>query len=139
MESSLAKNFELGWRKDFSDINLEAVIFHISTENEILPYELEQFQGRTFYRNAGKTIRRGLELYGSKETDSYKAVLSYSFSDFIFDSYVVDGLTFDGNNLPAVPKHHAFLSFKYNFSPAIGGEIKSKHVGLFFSDDKNNN
>ena len=139
MESSLAKNFELGWRKDFSDIKLEAVIFHISTENEILPYELEQFQGRTFYRNAGKTIRRGLELYGSKETDSYKAVLSYSFSDFIFDNYVVDGLTFDGNNLPAVPKHHAFLSFKYIFTPAIGGEIKSKHVGLFFADDKNNN
>ena len=139
LESSLAKNFELGWRKDFSDIKLEAVIFHISTENEILPYELEQFQGRTFYRNAGKTIRRGLELYGSKETDSYKAVLSYSFSDFIFDSYVVDGLTFDGNNLPAVPKHHAFLSFKYKFTPAIGGEIKSKHVGLFFADDKNNN
>ena len=139
LESSLAKNIELGWRKDFSDIKLEAVIFHISTENEILPYELEQFQGRTFYRNAGKTIRRGLELYGSKETDSYKAVLSYSFSDFIFDSYVVDGLTFDGNNLPAVPKHHVFFSFKYKFTPAIGGEIKSKHVGLFFADDKNNN
>ena len=102
LESSLAKNFELGWRKDFSDIKLEAVIFHISTENEILPYELEQFQGRTFYRNAGKTIRRGLELYGSKETDSYKAVLSYSFSDFIFDSYVVDGLTFDTSNISMI-------------------------------------
>ena len=51
----------------------------------------------------------------------------------------MDGLTFDGNNLPAIPKHNAFLSFKYKFTPAIGGEIKSKHVGLFFADDKNNN
>ena len=139
LESSLAKNIEFGWRKDFSDIKLEAVIFHISTENEILPYELEQFPGRTFYRNAGKTIRKGLELYGSKETDSYKAVFSYSFSDFIFDSYVLDGLVYDGNRLPAIPKHHAFLSFKYKFNPTIGLEIKSKHVGSFFADDKNNN
>ncbi len=139
LKSSLAKNFEIGWRKDFTDIKLEAVIFHISTENEILPYELEQFPGRTFYRNAGKTIRRGLEILGSKETDSYKAVLSYSFSDFIFDSYVLDGSAYNGNRLPAIPKHHAFFSFKYKFNSTIGVEIKSKYVGTFFADDKNSN
>ena len=139
LKSSLAKNFEIGWRKDFTDIKLEAVIFHISTENEILPYELEQFPGRTFYRNAGKTIRRGLEILGSKETDSYKAVLSYSFSDFIFDSYVLDGSAYNGNRLPAIPKHHAFFSFKYKFNSTISAEIKSKYVGTFFADDKNSN
>ncbi len=139
LKSSLAKNFEIGWRKDFTDIKLEAVIFHISTENEILPYELEQFPGRTFYRNAGKTIRRGLEILGSKETDSYKAVLSYSFSDFIFDSYVLDGSAYNGNRLPAIPKHHAFFSIKYKFNSTIGAEIKSKYVGKFFADDKNSN
>ena len=139
LKSSLAKNFEIGWRKDFTDIKLEAVIFHISTENEILPYELEQFPGRTFYRNAGKTIRRGLEILGSKETDSYKAVLSYSFSDFIFDSYILEGSAYNGNRLPAIPKHHAFFSFKYKFNSTIGAEIKSKYVGTFFADDKNSN
>ena len=139
LKSSLAKNFEIGWRKDFTDIKLEAVIFHISTENEILPYELEQFPGRTFYRNAGKTIRRGLEILGSKETDSYKAVLSYSFSDFIFNSYVLDGSAYNGNRLPAIPKHHAFFSFKYKFNSTIGAEIKSKYVGTSFADDKNSN
>ena len=139
LKSSLAKNFEIGWSKDFTDIKLEAVIFHISTENEILPYELEQFPGRTFYRNAGKTIRRGLEILGSKETDSYKAVLSYSFSDFIFDSYVLDGSAYNGNRLPAIPKHHAFFSFKYKFNSTIGAEVKSKYVGTFFADDKNSN
>ena len=139
LKSSLAKNFEIGWRKDFTDIKLEAVIFHISTENEILPYELEEFPGRTFYRNAGKTIRRGLEILGSKETDSYKAVLSYSFSDFIFDSYVLDGSAYNGNRLPAIPKHHAFFSFKYKFNSTTGAEVKSKYVGTFFADDKNSN
>ena len=92
LDPSSSVNYEFGWRKNTPNLAFDVIVYLINTDNEILPYELEQFPGRTFYRNVGKTIRRGLELYGSKETDSYKAVISYSFSDFIFYSYVVDGL-----------------------------------------------
>ena len=139
LESLQAKNIEFGWRKVFLDIEFEAVVFHVSTKNEILPYEIEGFSGRTFYRNAGKTIRKGLELYMSKKENSYEWIFSYSFSDFIFENYIVDGSTYDGNRLPGIPKHQAFFNFKYDFSSSFGGEIKAKYVGSFFADDKNIN
>ena len=42
--------------------NLQCVIDFENTDNEILPYELEQFPGKNFYRNVGSTRRYGIEL-----------------------------------------------------------------------------
>ncbi|MDA7602817.1 TonB-dependent receptor, partial [Flavobacteriaceae bacterium] len=43
LKSSSSLNYEIGWRKAVSNLTLEAIAYVISSENEILPYELEQF------------------------------------------------------------------------------------------------
>jgi iron complex outermembrane receptor protein len=62
LKSSSSLNYEIGWRKALSNLTLEAIAYVISSENEILPYELEQFPGKNFYQNVGSTSRFGVEL-----------------------------------------------------------------------------
>ena len=57
-----ALNFEFGYRSKMKNKYFEMVAFYIPTDDEITPYEIEQFPGRTFYRNAGKTSRKGIEI-----------------------------------------------------------------------------
>jgi iron complex outermembrane receptor protein len=65
LDPSKAINYELGWKTQASSGYFEATTFYIKSSNEILPYELEAFPGRSFYQNAGATRRYGLELAAS--------------------------------------------------------------------------
>ena len=69
LSPSKAHNFELGWRFTTPQNKVEATIYAINTQNEILPYELVDFPDRDFYRNAGSTTRRGIELYWEHQRD----------------------------------------------------------------------
>ena len=65
LEPARAVNYELGWKGLWSVLRIEANAFYTKSSNEILPYELEAFPGRSFYRNAGATERFGIEVFGA--------------------------------------------------------------------------
>ncbi len=62
LDPSSSVNYEIGWRKTSLNLMFEAIAYLINTDNEILPYELEQFTGKNFYQNVGSTRRYGIEL-----------------------------------------------------------------------------
>ena len=62
LNSNNSVNYEIGWRKSLTNIAFEAVAYITNSDNEILPYEIEQFPGKNFYRNVGSTRRYGIEL-----------------------------------------------------------------------------
>ncbi|MBT5417282.1 MAG: TonB-dependent receptor, partial [Cryomorphaceae bacterium] len=80
LKSSSSLNYEIGWRKEVSNLTLEAIAYVISSENEILPYELEQFPGKNFYQNVGSTSRYGLELNSQLSFKGGRINLSYTLS-----------------------------------------------------------
>ena len=57
-----AKNFDFGLKFKSESTNFSIVGFIVNTENDLVPYELMEFPGRTFYQNAGKTLRKGIEI-----------------------------------------------------------------------------
>ena len=63
LSPSRAYNLEGGWRFIQPENTFEATLYAINTKDEILPYELEDFPDRDFYRNAGNTSRMGIELF----------------------------------------------------------------------------
>ncbi len=69
LNSNNAVNYEIGWRKSLKNIAFEAVAYITNSDNEILPYEIEQFPGKNFYRNVGSTLRKGVELSSSFSFD----------------------------------------------------------------------
>lgn len=97
-------NYEISY-KAFSPDQFAFTLsaFIINSLNELLPYELEAFPGRTFYRNAGKTHRRGIEVGMSNSLGKYLDFdLAYSFSNFEFAE--TQGIS--GNKLPGIPIHN---------------------------------
>ena len=48
LDPSSSVNYEIGWRKSASNLLLQATAYLINTDNEILPYEIEEFPGKNF-------------------------------------------------------------------------------------------
>ncbi len=103
-----ATSLEAGVRKrtNHGGLITEASAFHILIDNELVPYELAAFPGRTFYRNTGKTRRIGLELATQTWISGlWRAHLAYTFSLFKYLRYEVNGRHYDGNIQPGIPRH----------------------------------
>ena len=90
LKSSSSLNYEIGWRKAVSNLTLEAIAYFISSENEILPYELEQFPGKNFYQNVGSTSRFGVELNSQLSFKGGRINLSYTLSKNKFEDFIIE-------------------------------------------------
>lgn len=132
-----AQNYEVGYRSLNSKHRFEAVLFYIHTKDDLVPYELEEFPDRTFYRNAGSTNRKGLELsYQRNLTNQLKLSTVYTYSDFEYDTYSIPSGDFKGNALPAIPKHKALVSLLYQ-NERLTVKLEANHIGGLFTNDAN--
>ena len=137
LSPSKAHNFELGWRYTTPHNKVEATIYAINTQNEILPYELTDFPDRDFYRNAGSTNRRGIELYWEHQKGSWEWIASYNYASIQFDNYVLGDKNLSGNRLPGVPEQQFTASLKYSFLNGWGTALQSQYSGNLYADDAN--
>jgi iron complex outermembrane recepter protein len=85
-------------------VDWEVVAFDLKVRNEILPFQVEGIPGRDFYRNAGRSAHRGVEL-GTRASfrSGWSAALAYAVSDFRFTGPADPALT--ENRLPGIPPH----------------------------------
>ena len=136
LDPSKAMNYELGWKNRTSSGYLEATTFYIESSNEILPYELEAFPGRAFYRNAGATSRFGLELAGSYQWNKWAVQASMTQAQ-----YRLEGLDtaneFEGKKIPGIPSSQFFLQLKYRSASDWQWVLSGEHSGAFFANDSN--
>lgn len=137
LSPSKAQNFELGWRYTTPQSKVEATIYAINTQNEILPYELADFPDRDFYRNTGSTTRRGIELYWEHQKGSWEWMASYNYASLKFDNYVLGDKNLSGNQLPGVPEQQFTASLEYNFLGGWGAALQSQYSGNLYADDAN--
>jgi iron complex outermembrane receptor protein len=137
LSPSKAHNFEWGWRYTTPENTLEATIYAIKTQNEILPYELEAFPDRDFYRNTGATSRKGIELFWEHQKGPWEWVVSYNYASLKFDDYVLGDKDLSGNQLPGVPIQQFTSSLQYNFSNGWGTVLQTQYNGKLYSDDAN--
>ncbi|MEC8635916.1 MAG: TonB-dependent receptor, partial [Bacteroidota bacterium] len=134
---SEAHNLEWGWRYITPENTLEATIYAINTQNEILPYELAAFPDRDFYRNAGATTRRGIELFWAHQKGPWEWVVSYNYASLKFDDYVLVDKDLSGNQLPGVPEQQFTASLQYNFFEGWGTILQTQYSGNLYADDAN--
>ena len=99
------------------------------------------FGNRAFFENAS-TDRQGLEGQIQADiTDSLKLTLSYTYSDFEFDSFDSQPEAV-GQPLPGIPEHQLFAELAYNFNSggyvvwdAINvGEFTANNAGTLLVD-----
>ena len=134
-----ANHFEMGSKGWFGNsLRYQIALFHINLTNELLPFELPDFPGRTFYRNAGNSSRNGIELSVSGNVlQDFSWQAAYTFSDFKFKEYEVDGQNLEGNTLPGIPRHFGNLALRYGGSAGLYVFTDIKIVGKLYANDNN--
>ena len=139
LNPQLADNFEVGFKRSSGNLYYEVALFTIDLQDELIPFELAAFPGRTFYSNAGSSTRDGVETAISWAHDSGLGVdASFTWSDFSFDSFIDDnGNDFSGNQLPGLPKQFGYLGLTYNTESGFSGTIETVYSGNLYANNAN--
>jgi iron complex outermembrane receptor protein len=97
---------EAGTSINTQNYSFTSSIYLMFINDLITGFELEETPGRTYYKNASKMKRRGLELKGEYHFSSFLSfALLYDYSNFIFSKNTSQNTMTKGNSQPLIPKH----------------------------------
>lgn len=130
LQASSSRHLELGAKWKLGQQRLDVALYDIDTKDEIVVDT--NTGGRSTFRNAGPTERRGLELtHVAQLTDSLRATLSLN---------VLRARFADGRRLPGTPERSAFAELAWAPKAAWGGfhsGIEAVHTGSLMVNDGN--
>ena len=113
-------------------------MFWIETENDLVPYQIAGQTGKTYFRNAGKTVRKGLEIgFSYPLAEHFMFHYTHTFSDFKYATYSVNTTVFDGKTLPAIPQSNAQIELRYAQIDGLFASAQCRFVGPLFANDAN--
>ena len=119
-----------------SFLRYDIAVFTTSVRDELVPFEIPGSDGRRYFRNAGKTSRRGAEAGADVAVGSMSLLLAYNYSRFRFERFTSGGSDFSGRQIPGIPKHRAQAAL--TFSKAVGfASLETELAGPSFADDAN--
>ena len=139
LNSQKSVSYEIGLKSMKPDkVKLDLALFFIQSRDELIPFELSASPGRTFYKNAGESLRIGVEAMAVyRPIKGTKTSLSYTYSDFKFTEFDDNGVDQSGHFIPGVPEH--YLAFTFNVFVKSGwfarGEMR--HISAFFVNNEN--
>lgn len=138
LDPQKALNQEVGLRGTLNDDLLyDLTLFSVRVKDEITPYEQA---GRTFYENAARTRREGLEL--SLEhftTDTLTTTLAWTWAQYRFERFIdqQQGQDVSDNHMPGLPQHILFAEAAWR--PASGlfviGDVR--HASAVYAENTN--
>lgn len=94
---------EVGYKgMHLNGLRWDLAAFRIVTRDELIPFQVPGGQGRQFFRNAGRTTRRGLEASVSGSRGPLALGTSATWLRYVYDDFTVSGTSFGGNRVPGV-------------------------------------
>ena len=129
LNASRSNHAEIGGKFQLSPVQrLDVALFSIRTSDEIVVDTSSG--GRTTYRNAGGTSRKGIEAsYGARLARAWSATAALTLLDAEFrDGFQSGaGTVAAGNDLPGIPGHQFFAELAWtpdrNAGPFAGVEV----------------
>lgn len=139
LQAQEADNYEIGIKGALNpQVTFDATVFHIRTQNDLVPFELTDFPNRTFFRNAGATDRTGTELLLEwKWAPNWAVSTAYTFSDFRYRNYQLPEGDFEGNELSGIPKHLVSLLLSHSVPDGLALRFQTRYLGDFYAEDAN--
>jgi len=139
LKAQSANHFEIGVKGYIQQKSaFQVSVFQIVSQNELLPFELAAFPGRTFFRNVGNTNRMGLELFIKHPLSELLAVsTNWSFNKFTFGEYELDGENFKDNVLPGLPDFQGFVQLDIKLVKNLEINYQNQFIGKIFTNDAN--
>jgi iron complex outermembrane receptor protein len=141
LTSQTADNFEIGVKgvvRAPLPMEYDLAVFRVDVANELVPYEVDGFTGRTFFRNAGGSTREGVEAAVTLHPfDHVTASLAYAYLDADFDRFRTATASFDGNRIPGLPEHQFHAELNYTHPSGFYATWDLLHVGDFYAENAN--
>ena len=137
LEPQTSRSFEIGLRGQLHGLQLEASLFTVRVKDEIIVDDnpgAAPGDERTFYRNADRTRRDGLELgarWWPRALPRLQLSGAFTYMDARFDEA-------SSNDLPGLPDWTAFMDAKYEFRLGYFAGLSTQHIGNRYADDANN-
>lgn len=114
-----AKGLSLSW------VQYDLALFTTNVRDELIPFDIGS--GRTAFRNAGRTNRRGAEIALGTELGPLTFASTYTRSHFRFRDFVAGTAQLAGNAIPGIPEHQAQASATWRAGHAFAvGEWVAK-------------
>ena len=96
VEGGLRGTLAHGW-------SLEATLFQTTLTDELVPFEVPESPGRTFFQNAGTSRHRGWEMaVAGRPAPGVSLRVAYTRVDARFTDFTVDGDDYSGNRIPGL-------------------------------------
>lgn len=136
-----ATSVETGVRGTTLDrrVTVSLALYRTSIHDALI--QARELDGRTVFRNAGRTRHQGIDLAATvRPAAALEARLAYTLADLSFRTYrVPNGTavdTLDGHRLPGVPRHRLRLGVQWS---AGGGTFTVDHTlsSGVWADDRN--
>lgn len=108
------RSFEVGVRGLITPARLRyEVATYASTVDDAL-ISFQNVDEQTFFRNAGKSSRKGIELLLEwMPTADFDARFVYTYQNFVFERFTTNSKDYSGNIEPGAPPHRVFAGFSY--------------------------
>ncbi|HEY2165044.1 MAG TPA: TonB-dependent receptor, partial [Gemmatimonadaceae bacterium] len=105
LKPQFSTTYEVGAKGlGFGRLQYDGSIFDTEVRDELIPFQIPNGNGRTYYRNAGRTRREGVELELLTDVGPVTLAGSYAYSHFRFRDFVNTGIQFAGKTIPGIPE-----------------------------------
>lgn len=96
--------YELGI-KGVTEIGLQysTSLFATTVHDELIPFDIPASNGRRYFRNAGRTSRRGVELGLNYDVRALQFGGAYTYANYRFVDFTVGTADYAGNRIPGIP------------------------------------
>lgn len=137
LDPQLGRGFEVGARAPLGPVAVEIAAFHIRVTNTLIPFQVEDVEGREFFRNAGESRHQGLEIGARTRLGPVQASAAYTLSDFTFVDDGDPAADNEGNDLPGVPPHRIYGAIRVTPADRLTFDAEVDHTSSYFASDAN--
>ena len=137
-----AWTYEVGARGGGQGASWELTLYQAEVRDALVSFEIPASPGRRFFRNAGSTRYRGVELAaGATVLGGMDFRVTWTYSDFRYRRYAftAGGTThvLDGRRLPGIPQQALRLALRARPASFRGGwgEIETQYASRYAVDD----
>jgi iron complex outermembrane receptor protein len=134
LDAAKSKQYEVGIKARFGASKLNAALYSVDTENEIVVRA--SAGGVTAFQNAGATHREGFEL-GMQHSFSPKLNASAALNIITAEYKSSNASITSGNSLPSIPDQTLFTELVYKATDRLEAAGEYRHVGRLFANDDN--
>lgn len=136
LQPATSETVELGSKKRIGNGLLTAAVFQTDTKNEIVSNG--SFEGRTTYKNAGETRRRGLELGLDQQFgESWRFKAAWTLLDARYRSNACGTASCDGNRIPGIARNMAYAGLAYAPDQGWYAGTDVRYLSDIAADDEN--